>query len=55
VGNVTSTSASGSTSSLSADSSTGTGSTSGAVLSATLSGDVAACAVIILAGIMLLG
>jgi hypothetical protein len=55
VENVTSTSAPGSTSSLSGDSSTGTGSTSGAVQSATLSGGVAACALIILAGIMMHG
>lgn len=55
VENVTSTSAAGSTSSLSGDSSTGTGSTSGAGQSETLSGGVAACAVIILAGIMMLG
>lgn len=46
---------SGSSSSLSAGSSTVTGSSSGAVQSATLSGGLAACAVIILAGMGMLG
>jgi hypothetical protein len=52
---VTSIPTSGSSSSLSADSSTATGSSSGAVQSATLSGGLAACAVIILAGTGMLG
>jgi len=55
--NVTSTSTSDSTSSSSSSSSasasTGTGSSSGAVQSATLSGGLAACAVIILVGMMI--
>lgn len=51
---MTSTSSSGSSSSLSADSSTGTGSSSAAVQRATLSGGLTACAVIILAGMMML-
>ena len=55
VKNMTSISTSGLSSSLSADSSTVTGSSSGAVQSAKLPGGLAACAVIILAGIMLLG
>jgi hypothetical protein len=55
VENVTSISTSGSSSSLSADSSTVTGSSSGAVQSATLSGGLAACVVMILAGIGMLG
>jgi hypothetical protein len=51
----TSTSDSNSSSSSSAASSTGTGSSSGAVQSATLSGGLAACAVIALLGMMMLG